>query len=82
MIHALRQANPGQRAQVEQAIRDGRGDFAEIAHIVHFHGSIDYARRRAQLESSAATEAARALPASVFRDRLLDLVSFAMRRDR
>jgi octaprenyl-diphosphate synthase len=82
VIHALRQANPGQRKQVEQAIRDGRGDFAEIARIVHFHGSIDYARRCAQLESAAATEAARALPASLFRDRLLDLVSFAMRRDR
>ena len=82
VIHALRQANPGQRAQVEQAIRDGRGDFAEIARIVHVHGSIEYARRRAQLESAAATEAARTLPASAFRDRLLDLVSFAMRRDR
>jgi octaprenyl-diphosphate synthase len=82
VIHALRQANPGQRAQVEQAIRDGRGDFTEIARIVHVHGSIEYARRRAQLESAAASEAARTLPASVFRDRLLDLVSFAMRRDR
>jgi octaprenyl-diphosphate synthase len=82
VIHALRQANPGQREQVEQAIRDGRGDFAEIARIVHFHGSIEYARRRAQIESAAATEVARTLPVSVFRDRLLDLVSFAMRRDR
>jgi octaprenyl-diphosphate synthase len=82
VIHALRQANPGQRAQIEQAIRDGRGDFAEIARIVHFHGSIEYARRRAQVESDVATEAARALTPSVFRDRLLDLVSFAMRRDR
>lgn len=82
VIHALSQANPSQRAQVEQAIRDGQGDFAEIARIVHVHGSIEYARRRAQLESAAAIEAARALPVSVYRDRLLDLVSFAMRRDR
>ena len=82
VIHALREANPGQRAQVEQAIREGRGDFVEIARIVHVHGSIEYARGRAQAESTAATEAARALPPSVFRDRLLDLVSFAMRRDR
>ena len=82
VIHALRQASPAQREKVEQAIRDGQGDFAEIARIVHVHGSIEYARRRAQLESDAAAEAARALPESVFRDRLLDLVSFAMRRDR
>ena len=33
-------------------------------------------------QSYAQLFAARALPASVFRDRLLDLVSFAMRRDR
>jgi octaprenyl-diphosphate synthase len=82
VIHALRQADPAQRAQVEQAIRDGQGDFVQIARIVHLHGSIDYARRRAELESAAAAEAARVLPASVYRDRLLDLVSFAMRRDR
>ncbi len=82
VIHALREANPGQRAQVEQAIRDGCGDFTEIARIVHLHGSIEYARRRAQLESETAADAARALPASAFRDRLLDLVAFAMRRDR
>jgi len=82
VIHALRLANPGQRAQVEQAIRDGQGDFTEIARIVHFHGSIEYARRRAQVESDAAAESAHALAPSVFRDRLLDLVSFAMRRDR
>jgi octaprenyl-diphosphate synthase len=82
VIHALRQANPGQRAQVEQAIREGRGDFTEIARIVHVHGSIEYARRRAQSESAAAIEAVRTLPASVFRDRLLDLICFAMRRDR
>jgi len=82
VIHALSQANPGQRAQVEQAIRDGRGDFTAIAGIVHCHGSIEYARRRAQIESEAAIEAACALAPSVFRDRLLDLVAFAMRRDR
>ena len=82
VIHALRQASPTQREQVEQAIRDGQGDFVEIARIVHLHGSIEYARRRAQLESAVATEAASALPASVCRDRLLDLVSFAMWRDR
>jgi len=82
VIYALRQATPGQRVQIEQAIRDGRGDFTEIARIVHLHGSIEYARRCAQLESAAATEAAHALPASELRDRLLDLVAFAMWRDR
>jgi octaprenyl-diphosphate synthase len=82
VIHALRQAGESERQQVEQAIRDGQGDFAQIARIVHQHGSIEYARALARRQSEMATEAARQLPASVFRDRLLDLVSFAMRRDR
>jgi octaprenyl-diphosphate synthase len=82
VIHALRAATPGQRAQVEKAIRDGSGDFAEIARIVHAHGSIDYARDCARAQSEIAARAAQALPPSAFRDRLLELTSFAMRRDR
>jgi octaprenyl-diphosphate synthase len=82
VIHALRAATPGQRVQVESAIRDGSGDFGEIARIVHAHGSIEYARACAQAQSERAAQAARSLPASPFRDRLLELTLFAMRRDR
>ena len=81
VIHALRAATPSQRQQVETAIREGKGDFAQIAQIVHANGSIDYARRLAERQSEAAAQAAEALPASVFRDRLLDLARFSMRRD-
>jgi octaprenyl-diphosphate synthase len=82
VIHALRAASPSQRLQVEAAIREGKGDFAQIAQIVHANGSIDYARRLAERQSEAAAQAAAALPVSVFRDRLLDLAGFSMRRDR
>jgi octaprenyl-diphosphate synthase len=82
VIHALRSASPGQRTQVENAIRDGSGDFTAIAQIVHAHGSIEYARACAHAQSAIATQAALALPASAFRDRLLELTVFAMRRDR
>ncbi len=82
VIHALRAAAPAQRAQVERAIRDGSGDFGEIARIVHEHGSIEYARRCAQVQSDRAIEALQGLVPSVYRDRLLDLPAFAMRRDR
>lgn len=80
LIHALRAATPAQRLVVERAIRDGCGDFGEIAQIVERHGSIDYARSRAEEESVAAQIAAAALPASDFRESLLELNSFAMRR--
>jgi octaprenyl-diphosphate synthase len=82
LIHALRAASPGQRAQVENAIRDGSGDFAQIARIVHEHGSIEYARQCASRQSEIAAQAVVGLPASEFRDRLLELTVFAMRRDR
>jgi octaprenyl-diphosphate synthase len=82
VIHALRSASPGQRIQVEAAIRDGRGDFAQIAGIVREHGSIDYARQCARAQSEIAAAAVGQLPPSEYRDRLLELSVFAMRRDR
>ena len=82
VIHALRAANPGQRTQVENAIRDGGGDFTQIAQIVHEHGSIEYARRCARAQCDAAAALVGTLPPSEFRDRLLELTAFAMRRDR
>ncbi|SPE19350.1 octaprenyl diphosphate synthase [Burkholderiales bacterium] len=82
VIHALRAASPGQKTQVENAIRDGRGDFTQIAQIVHDNGSIEYARQCARAQCEAAGDAVASLPPSEFRDRLLELTVFAMRRDR
>lgn len=82
LIHALRSSTPAQRSLVERAIRDGGGDFAEIAQIVEVNGSLDYARRRAEQESILAFEAAKALAESEFKCSLLELNAFAMRRDR
>lgn len=82
LIHALRSSTPAQRTLVESAIRDGSGDFAEIAQIVENNGSLDYARRRAEQESILAFEAAKTLADSEFKRSLLELNAFAMRRDR
>jgi octaprenyl-diphosphate synthase len=82
IIHALRAASSNQRETIERAIRDGGGDFAEIARIVQSNGSLAYARERAQREADAAFAAANALPASAFRESLLDLNALAIRRDR
>lgn len=82
LIHALRSSTPAQRTLVERAIRDGGGDFWEIAQIVEDNGSLDYARRRAEQEARLAFEAAAALAESEFKRSLLELNRFAMRRDR
>jgi octaprenyl-diphosphate synthase len=82
IIHALRCATSGQRETVERAIRDGGGDFAEIARIVQANGSLAYAQQRAQVEADAADTAVSVLPASSYRDSLLELNALAIRRDR
>lgn len=82
LIHALRSASENQRKRIEKAIREGGGDFAEIARIVQTSGSIAYVRRRAAEETARAETAARLLPPSAFKDCLLDLTFFAMDRDR
>jgi len=82
LIHAMRGANDTQRQQIELAIREGGGDFAEIARIVQTNGSIAYVRSRAGGEAARAAVAARQLPPSVCRDSLLDLTFFAIGRDR
>jgi octaprenyl-diphosphate synthase len=82
LIHALRLATPRDRAQIEHAIRDGGGDFDQIATIVRGNGSLNYVRERASAESTAAAAALAAFPISAYRDSLLDLNRFAMRRNR
>lgn len=82
LIHAMRSADESQRQRIEKAIRDGGGDFSDIARIVQGNGSIAYVRSRAADESARAAAAARLLPASAFKDSLLDLIAFATDRDR
>jgi octaprenyl-diphosphate synthase len=82
VIHALRLATEADRSLLETAIREGDGDFARVAAVVRTHGAIGYARERAREFSDRAAAAARTLPDSAFRSALLDLPSFAMRRDR
>jgi octaprenyl-diphosphate synthase len=82
LIHAMQAATDAQRLQIEAAIRDGGGDFAQIARIVQTNGSISYVRGRANEESRRASAAAAALPASEFRESLLNLNTFAISRDR
>jgi len=82
LIHAMHNATDAQRLRIEQAIREGGGDFSEIARIVQANGSIAYVRRRAADESARAAAAVQSLAPSTFKDSLLKLNFFAMERDR
>jgi octaprenyl-diphosphate synthase len=82
IIYALRAATTRQRELIERAIRDGGGDFVEVARVVHETGALDVSRERAEAAAHAARAAASALPPSEFRVSLLDLIDLAIRRDR
>ncbi len=82
LIHALRSATADQRELVVTAVREGQGDFEAIARIVTANGSIAYSGELAQREVAAAEQNLRELPPSEYRDSLLDLLAFAVGRDR
>ena len=82
LIHALRSATAEQRELVVQAVREGHGDFDAIARIVTDNGSIAYSGSLASREVEIADRAIRELPASAYRDSLLNLLAFAVGRDR
>jgi octaprenyl-diphosphate synthase len=82
LIHALRSATAEQRELVVHAVREGHGDFDTIARIVADNGSIAYSGRLASREVEIADRAIRELPSSAYRDSLLNLLGFAVGRDR
>jgi octaprenyl-diphosphate synthase len=81
LIHALRTGNGQQAGVVRHAILDGgREDFVGVLEAIRACGSLDYARAAALRESSAAAAALASLPASEFRESLLELASFSVDR--
>jgi octaprenyl-diphosphate synthase len=81
LIVAMRSGSEAQAAVVRNAIRDGgRGDFARVHEAIRDTGALDYTRAAARREAAAAAAAVARLPASAFRDSLLELASFSVTR--
>jgi octaprenyl-diphosphate synthase len=82
LIHTMRHGTPEQAALVRHAIESGgRDDFAAILAAIHESGALDEARRHARAEAQMAIDALSALPASNFKDALLELSDFAVARN-
>ena len=82
LIHAMQHGTPEQAALVRNAIESGgRDDFAAILATIHATGALDEARRHARAEAAMAIDALSALPASIFKDALLELSDFAVARN-
>jgi len=81
LIHAMKHGTPDQSACVRRAIEEGgREQFGEVLGAVRDSGAIEAARTQAEVEAKAAADALTALPASIYRDALIQLSSFAVAR--
>ena len=81
LIYVMQNGMPDEAALVRNAIEQGgRDDFAEVLAAVRRSGALDHARRVATAESQRAVEAIADLPASQYKDSLLQLSAFAVSR--
>ena len=82
LIHAMRHGSAEHSACVRHAIEEGGRDaLPGVLAAIRATGALDETRRHAEAESRLAREAVGILPASTFRDSLVQLASFAVARD-
>lgn len=81
LIFVMQHGTAEQAALVRNAIEQGgRDDFAAVLAVVRSSGALDHARRVAESEALLAASAISALPASQYKDSLLQLRAFAVSR--
>jgi octaprenyl-diphosphate synthase len=81
LIRAMACGSAAQAATVRRAIVEGgRDDFAPVLEVVRVTGALEYARDAAVREADAARRALQVLPASKYKDSLLELASFSVVR--
>ena len=81
LIHVMQHGSPVQAALVRKAIEEGgREAFPEVIEAVKSSGALEATCRFAQQEADQAAALISDLPASIFKDSLLQLCSFAVAR--
>ncbi|MDA0189221.1 MAG: octaprenyl diphosphate synthase [Proteobacteria bacterium] len=81
LIHVMQNGTPEQAACVRRAIENGgRDDFAQVLAAIRATGALEHAKRQAATEAERAAAALDALPASQYKDSLLELSVFAVAR--
>jgi octaprenyl-diphosphate synthase len=81
LIYVMQHGTAEQAALVRNAIEQGgRDDFTAVLAVVRSSGALDHARRVAESEALLAASAISALPASQYKDSLLQLRAFAVSR--
>ena len=80
VIYAMRSACAEDRCFIEEAIRKGHGDFEKITAIIQKSGAIEKCKARAQEELEKGKLALAVLPPSIFKNSLIELLSFVVER--
>jgi octaprenyl-diphosphate synthase len=81
LIHVMQHGTPEQAALVRHAIEGGgREDFPAVLAAIQSSGALDETRRYAEAEAKLAIDAISVLPPSNFKEALLQLSDFAVRR--
>lgn len=82
LIHVMQKGSPEQAALVRSAIENGgRDDFAAVLASIKDTCALEETRRYAAAEAQLAIDAISTLPPSIFKDALLQLSDFAVRRN-
>ncbi|EXI79497.1 MAG: Octaprenyl-diphosphate synthase [Candidatus Accumulibacter appositus] len=82
LIFVLRNGNPEQAACVRSAIENGgRNDFPLVLAAIRATGALQYATQKAKAEAELAAAALDVVPASQYKDSLLELCLFAVARN-
>ena len=82
IIYARMSCTDDERALIDDAIRQGDGNFETIAGIVLKSDSLRRCAERAEQELERGRRALGKLAPSIFRDSLLELLAFTVQRDR
>ena len=82
LIYVMQNGTVEQVECVRHAIENGgRDDFPNVLAAIRETGALDHAKRQATVEAELASAALEALPASQYKDSLLELCSFAVARN-
>lgn len=81
LIHVMRHGSAEQAACVRRAIEEGgRDEFAAVLAAVRATGALEATRDQAEMEAAVAAAALECLPASKYKDALLELSAFSVAR--
>ena len=82
LIHTMQHGSAQQAAIIRRAVSEGgASDFEPVLAAIRQSGALDYTRNQAKAQADRATEHLQSVPHSKYRDCLLELAAFAVRRN-